>query len=74
MSREQFLAELLAERFGPLPVERTNPVRVTEPSPNLLAALEVGQEMADEPAADGDLRPWESRRAWAEELFDRLAA
>lgn len=29
---------------------------------------------ADELDDDGDARPWTSRRAWGEEMFDRWAA
>lgn len=67
MSRDEFLASLLAERYGPLPVERTNPVRVTEPSRQMLSALAWADRRRDIP-------PWESPQGWADEMFDRIAA
>lgn len=76
MTRDQLLAELLVERFGPIQREWVAPV-VTR-----LAAVPdfpIVHDFAEEPDEDGepmfyDARPWTSRDAYADEMFDQLAA
>lgn len=72
MTRDELLAELLVERFGPIQHEWVAPADV---SPMAIPELYVAHDF-DEPLepAFHDARPWTSRHAWADEYLDWRAA